>query len=78
MRLRGVEQRKQLWLNDAIIDIPALTAIAHQAGRAQRRQLLRDVGLPVAQVRLQMADARLATAQQLDNRKPGRVHQRVE
>ena len=36
----SVKQREHIWLGNAVVDIPAIAAIAHQADRTQRRKLL--------------------------------------
>ena len=63
---------------DAIVGVPALAALAHQAGAAQGRQMLRDRRLRNRKAGLQLGDAHLAPREPLEDGAAGRVGQGAE
>lgn len=73
--VKSVNNNKDIRDDDAIIDIPTLTAVGKQAGIAQHHKLLRKVRLPPAEESLQVTDASFSIAQRFEDRQPRRVSQ---
>jgi hypothetical protein len=65
-----INDLKDLWLRDMIVDAPALTSILNQPGITQQSQLLRDIRLPLMERRFQMAYTHFTVAQQVKNCQP--------
>jgi hypothetical protein len=74
----GIQYSEQARVDHAVIDVPAVAAVYDQTGLAQHGQLLREVSLPVAQVRFHVADAALTPAQNVDDRQSRRVGKQLE
>lgn len=77
-RARGVDQPEDLRLGDAIENAPAIAPDRNQLRVPEYGQLLRHVGLALAQGDFKLAHAALALAQHLEQGDPGRMGQQAK
>ncbi len=74
----GIQHWNQLGVFDPIIHPQPVFAVLDQTRLAQEHQLLRDIGLALAQECREVADALFFVAECVQQTQPGRVRQRSE
>gem|GEM_PF-5507810 len=57
-----IYQGEYLWTDDPIVDIPSIAFVLDQPGITKYSKLLRDIGLPIAQTVLDVADTLLTVS----------------
>jgi hypothetical protein len=73
-----IQQPRNARIHNPIVDVEAIFLVQHHIGLAQEAQLLRDVGLGTPQHNLQMAHARRAAPQFIQDVQPRRVGQQLK
>jgi len=77
LRKKNVEDLDDSGISNPIENKSTIPALCQQACLPKNHDLLRDVRLAIAQVRLQMADACLPMPKEFRNLQPRRMRQRL-